>query len=235
MRWFRILTIEVLVLISALGSTRGQTDQKLSKTQEAKPSVHGSAADNDAGPKPGPQIEELLKALEGSWSIKEKLAPDAASPSGTSGEGKIVWRRGPGGSSVVEDYQSKQGSREVAGLAVFWWDDAAQGYHTIWCDSTNPGGCINFKNVARWAGEQLVLIEVLVEDYEINGKKFTLRRWLAQLLPAHLPRPCTVVNRQRVEGRPNHPGHQDGGIGKLTRDDNFLYNRGLNSWCPAGR
>ena len=52
-----------------------------------------------------------------------------------------------------------------------WWDEAAQGYHTIWCDSTNPGGCIDFKNVARWDGPNLVL----QEDYEANGKKFTFK------------------------------------------------------------
>ncbi len=59
-----------------------------------------------------------------------------------------------------------QGTRKVAGLGVFWWDEAANGYRTIWCDSTNPGGCISFKSVARWQGAQLVL----VEDYKANGK-----------------------------------------------------------------
>lgn len=72
---------------------------------------------------------------------------------------------------VIEDYHSKEGNRESAGLAVFWWDEAAQGYHNIWCDSTNPAGRINFKSVARWEGAQLVL----VEDYEVNGKKFTFK------------------------------------------------------------
>ncbi|MGA7474431.1 MAG: hypothetical protein WBV26_11415 [Candidatus Sulfotelmatobacter sp.] len=170
MRWFRIIAIEVLVL-SALGFAIGQTDQKPPETPEAKPSAHGTKADPASEPKPDPQIERLLRALGGTWSIKEKLAPDAASPRGATGEGKIVWRRGPGGFSVIEDYQSKQGSREITGLGVFWWDEAVQGYRTIWCDSTNPGGCINFKHVARWAGEQLIL----VEDYEINGKKFTFK------------------------------------------------------------
>ena len=124
-----------------------------------------------AAPAPGAQIEKLLHAFEGTWTIHEKLAPDSTLPNGATGEGRIVWRPGPGGFSVVEDYQSKQGDRQVTGLAVFWWDDSVGGYRTIWCDSTNPGGCISFKNAARWDGEQLVL----AEDYEINGKKFTFR------------------------------------------------------------
>ena len=166
MRPLRIVAIELLVLSAALGSAAGQTDQKPPVTPAKE-----TAADPATEAKPGPQIERLLKALEGTWSIKEKLAPDAATPGGATGEGKIVWRRGPGGFSVIEDYQSKQGSREVIGLAVFWWDDTAQGYRTIWCDSTNPGGCINFKNLAHWTDGQLVL----VEDYEIKGKKFVFK------------------------------------------------------------
>jgi hypothetical protein len=121
--------------------------------------------------KAGAQIEKLLRAFEGTWTIHEKLTPDSTLPNGATGVGQIVWRSGPGGFSVIEDYQSKQGARQVSGLGVFWWDDAAGGYRTIWCDSTNPGGCISFKNPVRWDGEQLVL----VEDYEVNGKKFTFK------------------------------------------------------------
>ncbi|MGA9509211.1 MAG: hypothetical protein WBV55_11395 [Candidatus Sulfotelmatobacter sp.] len=67
----------------------------------------------------------------------------------------------------------------MTGLATFWWDEAAQGYRTIWCDSTNPGGCISFKNVARWEGPQLVL----VEDYEANGKKVVFKEVFSDITP----------------------------------------------------
>jgi hypothetical protein len=126
-----------------------------------------AAAQVSPEPKGNPQIEKLLRSFEGTWSIKEKFAPDAGSPNGATAAGQIVWRAGPGRFSVIEEYRSKRVGTEVTGLGVFWWDEAAQGYRTIWCESTNPGGCISFKNVARWEGEQLVL----VEDYEVNGKK----------------------------------------------------------------
>jgi Protein of unknown function (DUF1579) len=120
---------------------------------------------------PHPQLERLLRALEGTWTISEELAPDASSPTGKTGIGTEVWRKGPGGFSVIEEYRSKQGEDEVSGLGALWWDEPAQGFHTIWCDSTNPGGCIDFKNPARWEGSNLVL----QEDYESNGKKYTFR------------------------------------------------------------
>jgi hypothetical protein len=121
--------------------------------------------------KVGPEITRLLHELSGTWSISEELAPDAASPKGKTGKGSIIWRPGPGGFSVVEEYRSQQGDDEIGGLGVFWWDEAAHGYHTIWCDSTNPGGCIEFKNVVRWEGSTLVL----QEDYEVKGRKYTFK------------------------------------------------------------
>jgi hypothetical protein len=58
-------------------------------------------------------------------------------------------------------------------------DEAAQGYRTIWCESTNPGGCISFKNVARWEGQQLVLMQ----DYEVNGKKVVFKEVFGDIAP----------------------------------------------------
>jgi hypothetical protein len=167
-----LVVMRFIMLTTAVGFATAQVDQKQSGTRDVKSSVQTTGATAQIPePKPGPQIERLRQALEGTWSIKERLAPDTGSPSGATGEGRIVWRPGPGGFSVVEDYWSRQGRRKIAGLGVFWWDEAEHGYRTIWCDSTNPGGCINFKNVARWDGSRLVL----VEDYEINRKKFTFK------------------------------------------------------------
>lgn len=131
------------------------------------------------GEKAGAEVERLLKAMQGTWTITDTLAPDAKNPEGVTGTGTIVWKAGPGGYTAVEEFRSKQGDLDVTGLGVLWWDEAAKGYHTVWCDSTNPGGCISFKNVVRWEGEQLVL----VEDYEINGKKFTFKEVFGDLSP----------------------------------------------------
>jgi hypothetical protein len=122
-------------------------------------------------PTPHPEIVRLLQLLEGTWSIKDELAPNKDSPKGTTGIGTIIWRSGPGGFSVIEEFRSMQGGEDVTGLGEWWWDDAVNGYHTIWCDSTNPGGCIDFKNSVRWEDSKLVL----QEDYEVKGKKFTFR------------------------------------------------------------
>ena len=155
-----------LLALAGIGA-RAQADQGQAATQVPPE------------PKASPQIEKMLRTFEGRWSIKEKFAPDAGSPNGAIGEGQIAWRAGPGRFSMIEEYHSKRRSAEVTGLAVFWWDEAARGYRTIWCDSTNPGGCISFKNVARWEGPQLVL----VEDYEVNGKRVVFKEVFGDIAP----------------------------------------------------
>lgn len=167
MKHFRAIAIGLLAFV-VVGMAVTQTGQG----QVARERV-------PAEPKSSPQIEKMLGAFEGTWSIKEKFAPDAGSPNGAMGEGQIVWRAGPGGFSVLEEYESKRGSGEVTGLGVFWWDEAARGYRTIWCDSTNPGGCISFKNVARWEGP----LFVLVEDYEVQGKKVIFKEVFGDIAP----------------------------------------------------
>jgi hypothetical protein len=167
MKHFRSLAIEMLAFaVVGLAVSRSGQGQ-------------AAAAQVPAEPKGSPQIEKMLRAFEGAWTIKEKFAPDAGSPNGATSAGQIVWRAGPGRFSVIEEYRSKRESAEVMGLGVFWWDEAAQGYRTIWCESTNPGGCISFKNVARWDGPQLVL----VEDYEVNGKKVVFKEVFGDIAP----------------------------------------------------
>ena len=171
MRRIYFFAVWSFVIGLAVAVAAGRPHEKQQGTPANSPAQATTAAAQNPQPKPSPQIERLLHAFEGTWGTREKFAPDAASPNGATAEGKIVWRPGPGGFSAVEEYQSRQGNTETTGMGVFWWDDAAHGYRTIWCDSTNPGGCISFKSVLRWEGLQLVLIE----DYEVNNKKLTFK------------------------------------------------------------
>ena len=157
--------VATLLFLGLTGITSAQKNVEPDKKSSSSQQAGGNAST------PRSQITRLLRSLEGTWSIKDELAPDKNSPSGKTGTGTIVWRPGPGGHSVIEDFRSMQGDQEVTGLGELWWDGALNGYHTIWCDSTNPGGCIDFKNPARWEGSKLVL----QEDYELNSRKFTFR------------------------------------------------------------
>src|SRR6476646_6327760 len=91
-------------------------------------------------PRPSPEIQSLTKALAGNWSIAEKYEPDEWTPKGGVGRGQEVWRPGPGGLTLIEEYHSKNPVGESFGLAVTWWD-VNKGLQLMWCADGDPSGC----------------------------------------------------------------------------------------------
>jgi hypothetical protein len=76
-----------------------QADEKqalaLGTNLAAQPAAGGAQT---PAPKPGAQIEKLLRAFQGTWAVNERIAPDPSTPNGATGEGSIVWLPGPEGS-----------------------------------------------------------------------------------------------------------------------------------------
>jgi hypothetical protein len=126
---------------------------------------------------PGPEVQNVML---GTWAIKAEYAPTKEAPNGGVGEGIEVWRPGPGGYSVIEEYHEKNARGEIHGLVTFWWDADLQGLRFVWCDSTNPRGCELSKNVAKWERSRLVYRE----DREENGKKITHQEVFEDITPA---------------------------------------------------
>src|SRR5436309_14292366 len=92
-------------------------------------------ASQPAMPQPGHEMQKLVSVFEGTWSLRETYEPSERTPGGGAGQGQQIWRAGPGGSSLIEDYHSKNPNGEASGLSVTWWDEKAQGYRAIWCAS----------------------------------------------------------------------------------------------------
>ncbi len=113
---------------------------------------------------PGPDVQNLML---GSWVINVKYPPTSERSGGDTGVGTEVWRAGPGGRSVIEEYREKDGKGNVEGLGVAWWDKQAQGQRFVWCDTSNPDGCYVSEEVAKWNGESLEWKEEQVN----SGKK----------------------------------------------------------------
>jgi hypothetical protein len=113
---------------------------------------------------PGPEVQNLVL---GNWSTQVKYEPTSEMPNGGTGAGTEIWRPGPGGLSVIEEYREKNEKGEVEGLGVAWWDAKAQGQRFVWCDNSIPDGCYVSKEVAKWDGGNLVW----KEEQENAGKK----------------------------------------------------------------
>lgn len=50
---------------------------------------------------------EVMNLMLGTWAIKSEYAPSKEMPNGDTGEGIEVWRPGPGGYSVIEEFHEK--------------------------------------------------------------------------------------------------------------------------------
>jgi hypothetical protein len=146
-------------------------------------SVFGDTAQSPsptaAGDKAKPEMQRVFNAFLGTWSITEKLEPSETMPNGGTGQGEEVYRSGPGGASIIEEIHLKEGSHDISGLGVAWWDQAAQGYKALWCDSENPSGCILMAHLAKWEGDQWVLGDEFVRD----GKKFVFKEVFSEITP----------------------------------------------------
>lgn len=103
-----------------------------------------------------PEMERLVKAFSGNWSIAIQVEPTESAPKGGKGHCEEMWKPGPGGLSLIEDYRSRGDEGEISGLGVAWWDENAGRFQVTWCDSTSPAGCTVMKFGARWEGDQVV-------------------------------------------------------------------------------
>jgi ketosteroid isomerase-like protein len=122
---------------------------------------------------------EVMNLMLGTWAIKSEYAPSKEMPNGDTGEGLEEWWPGPGGYSLIEEFQEKNANGEISGFGPVWWDAEWQGRRFVWCESTNLLGCELSKNVAKWEGNRLVYRE----DREENGKQMTHEEVFEDITP----------------------------------------------------
>ena len=139
----------------------------------------GCQLSTSAGSKLKMHGPEVMNLMLGTWAIKSEYAPSKEMPNGDTGEGFEQWRTGPGGYSLIEEFQEKNANGEISGFGPAWWDTELQGRRFVWCESTNPRGCELSKNVAKWEGNRLVYRE----DREENGKQMTHEEVFEDITP----------------------------------------------------
>src|SRR5947209_7019231 len=83
-------------------------------------------------PPPAAAIVSLTKALAGSWTTDEKYEPLFMTPKGGAGHGKQVFKAGPGGFTLTEEYRTQTPAGELFGFGLIWWDQWKSRQH-MWC------------------------------------------------------------------------------------------------------
>lgn len=134
---------------------------------------------SEAAPKPAPEMQRLLQALSGTWSISYRYEPVSDAPSRGTGQGEEIYRAGPGGLSIQEEFRAVEPGGEVTGHGVAWWDQSARGFRAIWCDNSNPNGCGVMAKLAEWQG----LNFVLQDQWEVDGKRMLFKEVFSDITP----------------------------------------------------
>ena len=135
--------------------------------QPAKPAFASS--------QPADAIKTLTAALTGRWKTKEKYDRfDALGVAALASDGEYVWRPGPGGLTLLEDYRATTPIGELIGFGVIWWDHTRQ-LQSLWCANIDPAGCGMFPRAPlpgpQWNGKELVLDN----EVDLAGKTFAWR------------------------------------------------------------
>jgi hypothetical protein len=99
----------------------------------------------------------------GTWQATIRSMPGPGSPEGGVDHGMMVIRKGPGGFSIVQDFQSHGSSGHLVGQSYTWWDNRAKTYESVWCD--NMEGCTAFPTTMQGDSWTVEL------DSTANGRK----------------------------------------------------------------
>ena len=167
------------------------------KSQQ-KPSAPGGRNENRPAssvftPAPSPQMEKLSKMLLGSWNTSEKFESSPFMPKGGSGKGTETFHSGPGGLSIIADYQSQ--SKDLGGSfrghAILNWNETQKGYQAYWIDSASPSPTILNGD---WQGDDLIFSGTA----DMGGQKMDIK-WIYKDI---VPNSFTFVEEAAESGKP---------------------------------
>jgi hypothetical protein len=123
-----------------------------SAQQSSKPPVSASATPVRKGS--SPEMQKVIEALSGHWSITETNVSREGAPTVT-GSGTEVWYTATGGATLIEENSTKLADGQAHDTALIWWDGKAQKILGLWCASINDEGCSGFG--VRWEGSDIIM------------------------------------------------------------------------------
>ena len=117
--------------------------------------------------KPGPEMDRL-KFLIGTWDFDGEYAKSPMVPQGGKETGWYKARMGPGGFSIVTDFEADGPIGKEIGHQVLTWDPKENTYKFYTAGNSFPGVIVT---TARWEGANLVTSG----EFSEGGTKISLR------------------------------------------------------------
>ncbi|HXE91565.1 MAG TPA: DUF1579 family protein [Terriglobales bacterium] len=153
-------TLRVTMLVLAVVALVLPAASQKEKKQKAAPAW--------SAPKPAPEMEKLARMMVGTWTSTEKHEPSPFNPAGGAGKGVFKVSLGPGGHSLIEQYNSRGAMGKFNGHGMTFWDPKARVFRGVWCDNMTAGCEVS---VGQWEGDNLVFLS----EGEMEGKKTKLK------------------------------------------------------------
>ena len=140
--------IEELFFVSLLLACGSATSAQQTPNVVAPPPQHSEelSTETQGSPAKTPQaraeLQSLLKALSGEWSLSVKWEPDASNPNGLVNAGEESWRAGPGGYTLLEEeHLSQPQQRDLFLLGIVWWNSTTKKLQGMECQNLLPYTC----------------------------------------------------------------------------------------------
>jgi len=131
-----------------------------------------ASAQEMQAPKPGPEMDRV-KFLIGTWNLTGEYAKSSMVPQGGKSSGWYTGQLGPGGFSVIADFESDGPFGKEIGHQVFTWEPK-QSVYTVVTVGNFPGAIIG---KAHWDGDNLIT----ESEFEFGGAKMSNRAIYSKL------------------------------------------------------
>jgi hypothetical protein len=154
----RVTKLKGFALALALVACVAAAQEKTATKDTAKPEM--------VAPQPGPEMTKL-NFLVGTWNVDGEYAKSPMLPQGGKAPGWYKAQLGPGGFSIVADFEANGPIGKEIGHQVLSWDPKQNSYITMTVGNF-PGMIIGH---ARWDGENLIT----ESEFDMEGGKMQMR------------------------------------------------------------
>ncbi len=104
-------------------------------------------------PQPGPEMQRL-NFLVGDWTMDGEYLKSPMTGNGAKQTGWYKTHLGPGGFSIIADFEADSSLDNEIGHEVLTWDPKKDAYTTVTVGNGFPGAVIG---TAKWEGDNLVI------------------------------------------------------------------------------
>ena len=120
------------------------------------------------------EMQTLIKAFSGHWSLTLKFEPSKETPRGLEGTGEETWHAGPDGLTFIDEEVLAAGPETIIVVGVLWRDRNTKEFRAMDCSNQMSHTC-DLKgaadNVVQWTGSELTIDEKELSE----GKVMTSR------------------------------------------------------------